>query len=274
VKTYRIGDFAQAMAVSPDFIKYYEKIHLLEPEVNARNKYRFLAFGQSRWALEIRKYRNLGFSAEQIDRLLNQSGLGEIVAALDEKREEEERAARWLKLASEQFEFIKKTAYRCGQSEEWSIGPSLAGYFLPHTEGNEFITTRATREIFSEWAAYMPVVQSCCLLSLSADDGERKGLTIERYRFGLFVLARSADFLELRRDDPVVCLPERKCLEYCYDGPEVNRMEDIRLERLGITQTVREHRLALSGEVLVSRLLSYQRESERRKLDIIHAALA
>jgi DNA-binding transcriptional MerR regulator len=274
VRNYRIGDFAQAMAVSPDFIKYYEKIHLLEPQVNEKNRYRFLAFGQSRWAMEIRKYRNLGFSAEQIDVLLNQSDLGEIVAALDAKREEEERAAIWLGLASEQLEYVRRAVDRSRKAEEWTIATIEAGLFLPHTEGKEFITTRATREIFSEWVSYMPVARSCCLLTLSPGKGEGGGEAIERYQFGLFVLRRSAELLGLRRDGPVVLLPERRCVESCYEAPEVDRMEDIRLDRLDLARTVREHRLALSGEVLVSRLLSYRRGEERRKLDLIHATLA
>jgi DNA-binding transcriptional MerR regulator len=260
------------MAVSPDFIKYYEKIHLLEPQVNEKNRYRFLAFGQSRWAMEIRKYRNLGFSAERIEALLNQSDLGEIIAALDDKRREEERDALWLKLASEQLEYVRQAVDRSGKAEEWTVAPIEAGFFLPHTEGKEFITAKATREIFTEWVSYMPVTRSCCLLTLAP--GGEGWEAIERYRFGLFVPRRSAELLGLRRDGPVVCLPERRCVESCYDAPEVNRMEDIRLDRLDLTRTVREHRLALSGEVLVSRLLSYRRGEERRKLDLIHATLA
>ena len=294
-RTYRIGDFARELDVSADFIKYYEKLNLLAPEKNERNNYRFLEFQQSRWTLEIRKFRNLGFSAEEIAGLLNGDSTDAILSSLKKKQAEQDRAVRWFSLVNRHFDLIERCLSRCASGSSWTIEPAEPGYFLPHTEGKEFITTQDTRERFSEWARFLPVVQSCCLADISssgascrsspdAPDSERSATAgtaaaqqvphISRFRFGLFVLKQDAEILGISLKEPALRLPFQTCAVYCHCSPVEARIEDINVADFELTGILRHHNFSLDGPVLALRLLTYRQGDEQWKLELVYAPLA
>lgn len=62
---YRIGEFAEYMGVTPDFLKHYEECGLLDVH-HSENGYRYFNFDQSSRILEYMRLRNYGVTVKEM----------------------------------------------------------------------------------------------------------------------------------------------------------------------------------------------------------------
>lgn len=134
---YRIGDFAKRMGVSPHFLKYYEEEGILQPVVK-ENGYRFYSLQDSSVILECKWLKNMGFSVREVRQLAMDSTAAQLAQALAAREAAlaQELAQQQLLLTAAQN--LRQALDLCREGE-WRIGTAQAVWFLPHTQGQEFI---------------------------------------------------------------------------------------------------------------------------------------
>ena len=80
---YRIGEFAEYMGVTPDFLKHYEECGLLDVH-HSENGYRYFNFDQSSRILEYMRLRNYGVTVKEMRAML-MADADEALLLLDKK---------------------------------------------------------------------------------------------------------------------------------------------------------------------------------------------
>ncbi|MGN0753120.1 MAG: MerR family transcriptional regulator [Aristaeellaceae bacterium] len=226
---YRIGDYARYMGVSPDLLKHYEKLGLIQSET-LENGYHYYAFQQSVPLLECMRLRNYGFSLREIGDTLNHSSFEEVQSRLDARISEMERHLQFEQLVVQEHRSISAWMDRMRENEtlicEERMEPLL---FLPQSRYRDFIQDDRITRLLGPWVDAMPLVKSCRLLpNLLSADREKDA------SWGLAVTQAHARLLGLPLNDVVQQIPGGRCLHIHYhrltskSGNAPSHLEDIR----------------------------------------------
>ena len=85
---FYIGEVARLLGLSPQTLRYYERIGLLRPSVvNQKNGYRQFAYDQIHYIERIRYLQNLGLSLKDIRSGLVSGNIDDLVACLERRKE-------------------------------------------------------------------------------------------------------------------------------------------------------------------------------------------
>ncbi len=104
-KKYNISKTSQFLNISNELLRHYERLGLIEPE-RGDNGYRFFSFHDIDKLQGIRRYRNMNFSLEDMDRLIYTADYDEVSRLYAQSLAETERKLAWyqeLKLATEKI---------------------------------------------------------------------------------------------------------------------------------------------------------------------------
>lgn len=217
--SYRIGQYAQKMGVTPDFLKYYQQLGLLNCE-KTENGYRYYRFGESYKILECMRLKNYGFSVREREALL-----GENMETLQQKMDAqiqalEQKVAFEQRVIASHREFSQWLCRMEGKNADWSIEWSEEMLFLPHTSRRSFLDDPRIYEILKDWIGNMPLVRSCMKI---------QSPTVPPFRpensdfvWGLIVPQRTAREIDLPVNDAVIPLPRKKIFQYSF----INRCEE------------------------------------------------
>ena len=165
---YRIGDFARFLGVTPDFLKHYEEKGLLEAQ-HRKSGYRFFGFGETYKVVEFMRLRNYGASVRDMGRMLC-TNPDDAVRALDEKAADIAKEIERQQALLEEHRRIKAwMAERRGRSFDWEVREVENCWFLPHSNGQAFLKDPRIYELIQAWFAWMPMVKSSMLVSVSDD---------------------------------------------------------------------------------------------------------
>ena len=135
---YRIGEFAEYMGVTPDFLKHYEECGLLDVH-HSENGYRYFNFDQSSRILEYMRLRNYGVTVKEMRAML-MADADEALLLLDKKVEELRRQADRISAVLEEHKRVHAWQQkRRIKSVDWEVREVEAHYFLPHTMDSNFI---------------------------------------------------------------------------------------------------------------------------------------
>lgn len=237
--SYRIGEYARKMGVTPDFLKYYEQQGILSSNTQG-NGYRYFPFNQSGKILECMRLKNYGFSVREIEELYA-SDLATIQEKTDSQiRALEKRVAFEHRLIDEHRQFSQWLNRMNGKPTDWSITWGEEMLFLPHTNGQTFLEDPRIYEILRDWTAEMPMVKSC--IEVPVPQPGMPSLPDEsRLRWGMVVKRSYAEENHLPVNGAVKNLPKQKLFQFFFNGTEgtnhgVMPVDDAlrQLERLGL----------------------------------------
>lgn len=80
---YKIGEISKLYNISPDILRYYEKINLISPDYIGENGYRYYSKDQI-WRLNnIRNLRNLGIGLKEIKDFLEERSINSVTETLE-----------------------------------------------------------------------------------------------------------------------------------------------------------------------------------------------
>ena len=143
MKKYRIGQFAKAMGVSVDFLRYYESHGLIASKQDEKNRYHYYDFSQSLSVSRILYLRSMGFSVKDIRAILLDSNRSKTIQLYhDQKRRLQESIAEAQYAVKTLTEF--EQSLRTEGSENWYVTRLEPLYILPHTKGEEYYTDAET----------------------------------------------------------------------------------------------------------------------------------
>lgn len=213
-RSYRIGDFAKYMGVTPDFLKHYEKNGLLNVEQRGGN-YRWYGFDQASRILEYMRLRNYGVSVREMHGLITSDAF-DAMRVLDAKAASiEAEAARMLAVATEHRRLSAWFEERRRKPFDWEVRRVEASRFLPHSDRRDFIKDERIHTLLNEWIRWMPVTKSALRLS-SADCPE----DAEQLAWGLMLPESVVEKYAVPMNDAVIKLPARKALVFSFLGQE------------------------------------------------------
>ena len=210
-KTYRIGDYARYMGVTPDFLKHYEQFGLVTPEV-AENGYRYYPFRESSRLLDCLALRGYGVPLREMSGMLHEDDASAFCQKLDERAEALRRQIAVGQAVVQEHERLSHWMARMeGRGEDWHVVELPALLFLPHTDLYTFLDDSRIYELVSGWTPYMPMVKSCLRITPAQDGGA------PAYCWGLGVRQDFAQAYDLPTSDVLEMLPARKAfvLDYC-----------------------------------------------------------
>lgn len=211
--SYRIGQYAQKMGVTPDFLKYYEQVGLLNCQTS-ENGYRYYRFGESYKILECMRLKNYGFSVREREILLSEN-MEQLQKKMDEQIQAMERKVAFeQQVIAAHHDFQDWLCRMEGKSADWSIGWSEEMLFLPHTSRRNFLDDPQIYEILKDWINSMPLVRSC--MKIQSPLALPFRTESSDFVWGLVVPQRTAAEISLPVNDAVIPLPQKKIFQYSF----------------------------------------------------------
>ncbi len=161
MKQYRIGDFAKYLGVTPDLLKHYEDMGIIQSR-RSESGYRYYPFHTVLFLIESIRLRNYGLTLREIRDILTYKLDNEHMQELLDQKMEVIRQERMLDDALEKdYEDFKEWREPLLQREsDWEIRRSRTMYFLPHTDRYDFLKDPRIYEILSSWMSCIPLVKS------------------------------------------------------------------------------------------------------------------
>ena len=198
VRWYRIGDYAHYMGVGRDFLKHYEKCGLLSAD-HHDNGYRHFGFEQSSLILECMRLRNCGYTVREMGGMLRDLSGVEVRQSLHEAREALEKRIKHTQATAAEIERLEEWFdIRQNQPEDWEVTSAEGRYYLPHSNGSQFLEDERIYEILPQWLDWLSVVKSS--LKFNAPDQAGNGFS---YQWGAF--RRGVKSRALRHTDQRSC---------------------------------------------------------------------
>lgn len=211
MKRYRIGEFAQKLGVTPDFLKYCEKKEIITPQVES-NGYRYYGFEQASRVLEYIKCKNQGMTAEEIRVVLQGSSYEGLLEIMRHKAEALKGQMAFEAELLRYYEAMDELREQFVRSPAWQVRRCEGFYFLPHSVEAEFIGDQRIEEKVRAWNAYFPIVESAYRLVRDEENGWLKRFRGENV-WGFAIGEGAARRLGVPVDGPVVHVPAQRYLE-------------------------------------------------------------
>lgn len=213
--SYRIGEYARRMGVTPDFLKYYEQLGLIHSQ-KKENGYHYYTFDQSSKILECMRLKSYGFSVRGMEALFNQE-MTVVQEKMEEQIQELEKRVTFDQQVIAEHRRLAQLQQRLGDREwDWSIEWGNEMLFLPHSDGRNFLNDPKIYDILKEWIAHMPMVKSCMELSEPWQNQPFRPDT-HRFRWGMVVDRQVAQQMDLPVNAAVKQLPKRKLFQYFFN---------------------------------------------------------
>ncbi len=215
MKQYRIGDYAKYLGVTPDLLKHYEEMGIIQSQ-RSDSGYRYYPFHTTALLIESIRLRNYGLTLREIREILSTHSLDneqveQLLAERMDRLGEEVRLDEALLEDYAAFQTWRQPLD--GNDRDWEIRWSEAMCFLPHTDRDDFLKDPRIYEILSDWMSFVPIVKSCMRV-------EPDGLIT----WGFLATERDVRRLRLPTNPVVESIPTQKIFYYKFRA-QVLRME-------------------------------------------------
>ncbi len=221
MKQYRIGEYAKYLGVTPDLLKHYEDVGIIQSQ-RSESGYRYYPFHMATRLIESVRLRNYGLTLREIKEILNDHSLDnkEVEALISRHvRRLEQEVQLDEALLDEYAAFQDWRESLEDRDWDWEIRRGEAMCFLSHTDRDHFLEDPRIYEILNDWMSFIPIVKSAIRV-------EESGLIT----WGFLVSEKNRKRLGLPINDAVEHLPARKIF-YCKYRARVLRMTEEASER-------------------------------------------
>ena len=223
MEKYRIGEYAKYLGVTPDLLKHYEDMGIIQ-SARGESGYRYYAFQTTLFLIECIRLRNYGLTLREIQEILNRHSMdnAQVARLFNEKMEIlRQEIALDQALAEDYDDFCRWKEPLKTRPWDWEIRRSRRMFFLPHTDGHTFLNDSRIYEILNQWMSYIPIVKSA-----------RKTKTDGKTVWGFLADQDAVERLCLPLNDVVEECPQRRIFYYkfctsmprddkeTYDNPE------------------------------------------------------
>lgn len=169
VKSYRIGEFARKVGVSPDFLKYQEELGTVADVDKTSSGYRYYWFGQTSRIYEILRYKNLGFTRREIPSLIGGMGIEETARAVERRRDElRGQVDHKLELLAA-MDAIVRDSRRFARAPYWLVTECEPFDVLPHSRRDSFLEYPGLEEHVRRWTRLLPATQRALVMPRDGD---------------------------------------------------------------------------------------------------------
>ena len=177
---YKIGDVSKILGISPDLLRYYQKKGVVHPTMGENNNYRYYDAWDINFLIDCLWFKNFGFGIEQTAKLVSSSTFDDVMADMEEKREEIEASVRHQQLllerADQYFTGMRRARAMLGQFD-LVYSPEIYRYLNRYNEDYQNIPEM--QGLSHQWLQYMPFVTRS--FEIDREDIENKK---ENYAWG------------------------------------------------------------------------------------------
>lgn len=214
-RRYRIGEYASYMGVTPDFLKHYERNHIISAEVRDSG-YRYYRFRESSRILECMRLRNYGFTVRDMADALNDADGAQAWQMLEERAAALEQQVRLETAVLEEHRRIRDWLHHIqSRGEDWVVQLVEPFCFLPHSNHNDFLKDERIYRILNQWVSWMPVVKSSLQIQCNFSGQEKMDSS-----WGLLASEAQIARYGIPTNDVVQRIPACKALIYSFAGKE------------------------------------------------------
>ncbi len=150
MKRYTVGQMAKAMGVSPQTLRHYEEMGLVEAQRNEQNQYREFSMRDNKILMQTALYRSMGFSLKEIRSLFKEYQEEAVQSAFDRRIDEVDQQIAQLQLLKvelkEYADSIQTALKHSGEcwiderdKEFYGVLKKGSGLGLESEDGNELI---------------------------------------------------------------------------------------------------------------------------------------
>jgi len=249
---YRIGDFAKKLGVTPDFLKYYEKVGILQPEV-ASSGYRYYSFAQSAKVFECIKLRNCGFSSQDIVKLINSSSFSEYLTAMNTHGDQIRKTVNYEQALLSVLQEMTSVEPLFYSENNWEVRQRGGFYFFPYSVQDHMLEDLESSALLTDWLPWMPVVKNCIQYYVSAPQkGCYKPDMTQLPTLGLSAPEAFVQSQGLLHHAPAEYLPPCRCLIMYLRSKRLGRRAQNEAERRcnptnAMANVVAEHSFTITG---------------------------
>lgn len=207
MKQYRIGDYAKYLGVTPDLLKHYEDMGIIESS-RSESGYRYYPFHTTLFLIESIRLRNYGLTLREIRDVLHAhtANNAQMEQLFDQKIELlQQEILLDQALAEDYTDFCAWKEPLEVRSWDWEIRRSKTMVFLPHTDRYDFLKDPRIYEILNQWMSYIPIVKSA--LKVDSDG---------KLIWGFLVEEQTAKRLQLPLNEVVEIYPPQKIFYYKF----------------------------------------------------------
>ena len=174
---YKIGDVSKILQISPELIRYYEKIGIISPKRDPENGYRYYTLSDVNRLFDGRWLHAYGFPLEQLSKTLYDIDRPDFETDLAERETEIEKNIRYYTDLLESMRTFRKKVSLLSSDIcfEECIGPEI--FFIPYKVNDEYIIAKDDIAELKRWAAMIPFVNLSFQLVPPA--GENRGLELK-----------------------------------------------------------------------------------------------
>lgn len=203
---YNISKASKTLNISSELLRHYERLGLIEPK-RAENGYRFFNAQDLDKLQGIRRYRNMGFSLAEMERLMYTADYNETYELHLRSLEETRRELAWQQALCASTEQIlcelEQISENVGRIEE-TMSPQILRVNMRHNgDLDEGVDTGR----IAQWLEYMPVA----FISPAFHREEILAGTKDIW-FGYGIRVEAFEQLGLEHIGGEVCIPGMRCL--------------------------------------------------------------
>lgn len=157
---YTIKEISNLLGVTTHKLRYYEKMQIIEPEVNEHNGYRYYSVIDTRRFNLARLYRGMGFTVEECCHLLGNVNSFDLIESINQQRIKLEKEIEFKKACADDMagyaNFLKKLPDLIDQVEEIELEEHIRIEF----SDNEIINKNKTIiKIRDDLLEYSPLIR-------------------------------------------------------------------------------------------------------------------
>ena len=203
---YNISKTSKTVNISNELLRHYERLGLIEPE-RGENGYRFFSFQDLDKLQGIRRFRNMGFSLAEMEKLMYTGDYEQVGELYEQALQKAQREIIW----QQEIERAAKEILREWEGLKESVGrfeliesPEILRVNIRHNAELEAV---AGSEAVSQWIERMPAV---FISPMFKQEAIVRGA--EEIWFGYGVQTDVFDRLNMAHISGEIRLPQRRCV--------------------------------------------------------------
>lgn len=163
MQRYSVKQFCDMVGVPFTTLRYYERIGLLNPDQDKKNKYRKYTIEDAFKVNTFKRYRSLGFTVDEVVDLIICNEPTYIVEKINHRQQAIGKELLELEQKYKRLEQFKKNIFITLEKNNFKVVEKEDKFFLAASEKGIFNAT--TYDEFSKWVEHLPFTTYCKVMN-------------------------------------------------------------------------------------------------------------
>lgn len=241
MKTYKIGEIAKMLGISPETIRNYERKGMIDPYKEESTQYRYYDVIQINHLMNIQKYQRYGYTLQQIKDIMKNTSMLPLEMSLEEKQADLLEEAFYMNLRLHSINENMQCMLQAQNAKQGCfMGKRPAMYRLSYQNKYELDTQEVVQQELVKWLKHA---------DLPFMSGSTSALAImngtHAFDFGFCMYKQTAEYIGIKENAVVKYYDSCPAILFYY---EVNANSDMKASADMVLEYAREHGVEICGE--------------------------